>query len=125
MIRYKIVDKKAENSEKIVNIKQIAEITGFSVGYVRRKIWYGQKINGFDIYQASITYYFQRLSKFTYYDWRTMVKAHSMAELVDLSGRSDKWFKAHWKQLTSKAGFESKSQEMSWRLIERVEWERI
>lgn len=122
MNKYKVVSKKGE---EILNVKQIAEKTGYSVMWTRKKIWNGEKFDGFDIFQAKITFFLQRMSKYTYYDWKTMVKAHSYAELCDLSGRSDKWFKDHYEKLTSSEGYGNKQRETAWRLVEKIEWEKI
>lgn len=125
MIWYKIIDKNDEKHEKIVNIKQLSEITGYSIHWLRKKLWIGGKIGDFDVFQAKITFILQRKSKYTYYQWKSMVKANSKAELVDLSGRSDRWFKNYHNKLISEEGFTSKSKETAWRLVEKIEWEKI
>lgn len=125
MIKYKLISRDDKKTEKIVTLKEMAKITGFSLSWLRRKLYFGDRIDGFEVYQANITFILQRKSKYTYFEWKSIVKARNMSELVDLSGRCNDWFNNYHDLLVSEEGLQNKSKKSAWRLIERIEWEKV
>lgn len=125
MIKYKLISRDDKRTEKIVTLKEMAKITGFSLSWLRRKLYFGDRIDGFEVYQANITFILQRKSKYTYFEWKSIVKARNMSELVDLSGRCNDWFNNYHDLLISEEGLQNKSKKSAWRLIERIEWEKV
>lgn len=125
MIKYKLISRDDKRTEKIVTLKEMAKITGFSLSWLRRKLYFGDRIDGFEVYQANITFILQRKSKYTYFEWKSIVKARNMSELVDLSGRCNDWFNNYHNLLVSEEGLQNKSKKSAWRLIERIEWEKV
>lgn len=125
MIKYKLISRDDKKTEKIVTLKEMAKITGFSLSWLRRKLYFGDRIDGFEVYQANITFILQRKSKYTYFEWKSIVKARNMSEMVDLSGRCNDWFNNYHDLLVSEEGLQNKSKKSAWRLIERIEWEKV